>query len=69
MKYAPRFTALCPRCTRDVDQGTFRFHALQEFLDEGTLRLYCQYCDLEWRPSEQDSARVERLLSRRAAAA
>jgi len=67
MKYAPRFTAVCPSCQQEVDQGTFRMFALQQFLDDGTLRFYCPACNAEWEPNARELANIERLLSEPAA--
>ncbi len=63
MKYAPRFSAACPSCHREVDQGTFRVHALRQFLEDQTLRFYCPDCDAEWQPNERELANIEGLLS------
>jgi len=63
MKYAPRFSATCPHCECEADQGTFRTHALRQFLDEDTFRLYCPRCDVEWQPDRRELQRVEALLS------
>ena len=63
MRYVPKFTALCPHCRHETDQGTFQRHALREFLNEGTLRFYCSHCDVEWLPNHEELAGVERVLS------
>jgi len=65
MKYAPSFTAICPCCHREINQGTFRVHALRQFLEDGTLRFYCRNCNAEWEPNEGELANVERLLTTR----
>ena len=59
-----RFTALCPTCHCEVDQGTFPVGSLREFLQEGTLQFYCRHCDVEWWPNEQERKSIEQLLSR-----
>jgi hypothetical protein len=64
MNYAPRFTAVCPSCHREIDQGRFRSHALRQFLDENALRFHCRECNLEWQPSEQELIHVEYLVKR-----
>jgi hypothetical protein len=64
MNYAPRFSAVCPSCLCEVDQGRYRSYALRQFLDEGTLRFYCKECNLEWQPSGQELTCVESLLTR-----
>jgi hypothetical protein len=63
MTYELTFSARCPRCQREIDQGTFRRHALREFLDDGTLRFYCSSCVAEWLPSPRELANAERMLS------
>lgn len=57
-----RFTALCPACAREIDQGTFPSDVLREFLHEETLRFYCPHCDAEWRPKQQELSSIEQLL-------
>jgi hypothetical protein len=58
-----RFTALCPQCEREIDQGTFPADVLREFLDEQTLRFYCPSCDAEWCPKEQELNSIASLLT------
>src|SRR5205085_6144150 len=68
MKYAPRFSAVCPRCNQNVPQGTFRFHTLLQLLNEAMLQLYCSSCDAEWEANEQQLGVIQLLITRPSAA-
>ena len=62
MDFVRRFSALCPHCHGEADQGTFEREALHEFVLDGSLRFYCADCNTEWQPSEQELAGIQQLL-------
>ena len=61
-RLAPRFSARCPQCRQEVDQGPFIRDSFELSRKEGTLRFYCGACQIEWAPSEEELAVLAVLL-------
>ena len=56
------FSARCPTCKNEVDQGHREPGVITRLLREDCLSFYCELCDLEWEPSLRELANVEQLL-------
>ena len=57
------FAAQCPTCKEEAGQGPRDPDDIRRLLRENCLSFYCDSCDLEWEPSHQELANVERLLA------
>jgi hypothetical protein len=66
MHEAVNFCAQCPFCKNEAAQGPRDRNEIRGLLTENSLRFYCGLCEIEWVPSSQELANVERLLSKSA---
>jgi hypothetical protein len=57
------FSAQCPTCKNEISQGPRDPDEVRRLLKEDSLSFYCELCDLEWSPSQQELTNVESLLS------
>ena len=57
------FSAQCPTCKNEVNQGHLEPDEIRRLLRQDSLSFYCGLCDHEWDPSHQELANVELLLS------
>jgi len=58
-----KFSAQCPACKNEADQGRREPDEIRRLLRQDSLSFYCGLCDHEWEPSHQELANVELLLS------
>jgi hypothetical protein len=56
------FSAQCPTCKNEVDQGPLEPDEIRRLLRQDSLSFYCGLCDHAWTPSSQELANVECLL-------
>jgi hypothetical protein len=58
-----KFSARCPTCRKEVGQRVRHHDAVRRMFREGSLSLYCDSCDHNWEPSDEELANIELLLS------
>ena len=63
MPNAVSFSALCPTCHNEVSQDPHDRDEVKRLLREDQLHFYCNLCDHEWEPSDQELANVEYIVA------
>ena len=63
MRGSLSFSAQRLNCKNEIRKGPRDRDEMRPLLREDNLSLYCELCDLEWEPSQQELTNVESLLS------
>lgn len=53
------FSAQCPTCKNEISQGPRDPDEMGRLLKEDSLSFYCELCDLEWGPNQQELTNLD----------